>query len=263
MVFFHIDLDAFFASVEILDHPEYKGKPLIIGSRSERSVVSTCSYEARKYGVHSTMPVMKAKQLCPQGIFISQKKLEEFPDIDYRPTGSWIRSKNVSYNDTIVEEVNQIQGVSYAMTIQTMREKCNDVISSIKLMTLTIKIFAILLAIVVLYNLALLNFNERIKDIATLKVLGFSKLEIGSSFICEILILTFIGALVGLIFGKPLLVAVLSINENPMLSYIYHVKGLSYISTILLTCGVSLIINLFFALLTSKVKMVESLKSVE
>lgn len=217
-------------------------------------------YNNKRYEIKITKVVDLS---LSQGIFISQKKLEEFPDIDYRPTGSWIRSKNVSYNDTIVEEVNQIQGVSYAMTIQTMREKCNDVISSIKLMTLTIKIFAILLAIVVLYNLALLNFNERIKDIATLKVLGFSKLEIGSSFICEILILTFIGALVGLIFGKPLLVAVLSINENPMLSYIYHVKGLSYISTILLTCGVSLIINLFFALLTSKVKMVESLKSVE
>ena len=51
MVFFHIDLDAFFASVEILDHPEYKGKPLIIGSRSERSVVSTCSYEASSASV--------------------------------------------------------------------------------------------------------------------------------------------------------------------------------------------------------------------
>ena len=69
-VYFHVDLDAFFASVEQRDHPEYRGKPLIIGVVAPRSVVSTCSYEARKYGVHSAMPTMQAYRLCPQGIFI-------------------------------------------------------------------------------------------------------------------------------------------------------------------------------------------------
>ena len=72
-VFFHIDLDAFFASVEILDHPEYKGKPLIIGSKSERSVVSTCSYEARRFGVHSAMPMVTALKLCPQAIVVNPR----------------------------------------------------------------------------------------------------------------------------------------------------------------------------------------------
>lgn len=69
-VFFHIDLDAFFASVEILDHPEYKGKPLIIGTPGERHVASTCSYEARLYGVHSAMPMNKALRLCPEAICV-------------------------------------------------------------------------------------------------------------------------------------------------------------------------------------------------
>ncbi len=70
--FLHVDLDAFFASVEQLDHPEYKGKPVIVGGKPEdrRSVVSTASYEARVFGVHSAMPVAKAYQLCPQGIFV-------------------------------------------------------------------------------------------------------------------------------------------------------------------------------------------------
>ena len=72
-VFFHIDLDAFFASVEILDNPDYKGKPLIIGSRSERSVVSTCSYEARKYGVHSAMPMVTALKLCPKALVVAPR----------------------------------------------------------------------------------------------------------------------------------------------------------------------------------------------
>ena len=69
-VFFHIDLDAFFASVEILDHPEYRGKPLIIGTPGPRHVASTCSYEARKYGVHSAMPMTTALKLCPDALCI-------------------------------------------------------------------------------------------------------------------------------------------------------------------------------------------------
>lgn len=66
----HVDLDAFFASVEQLDNPELRGKPVIVGGLGRRSVVSTCSYEARRYGVRSAMPTFKAYKLCPQGIFV-------------------------------------------------------------------------------------------------------------------------------------------------------------------------------------------------
>ena len=65
-----LDLDAFFASVEQLDHPAWRGKPVIVGGRSsERGVVSTASYEARKFGVHSAMPAAQAERLCPQAIW--------------------------------------------------------------------------------------------------------------------------------------------------------------------------------------------------
>lgn len=71
-IFLHVDLDAFYASVEQLDNPEYRGKPVIVGGKPTdlRGVVSTCSYEARAFGVHSAMPVKKAYALCPQGIFL-------------------------------------------------------------------------------------------------------------------------------------------------------------------------------------------------
>lgn len=65
----HLDMDAFFAAVEQMDHPAYAGKPLIVGGR-ERGVVSTASYEARKYGIHSAMPMATARRLCPDGIFV-------------------------------------------------------------------------------------------------------------------------------------------------------------------------------------------------
>lgn len=67
----HIDMDAFFAAVEVHDNPDLRGKPLVIGSpRDKRGVVSTCSYEAREFGIHSGMPSRTAAQRCPSAIFL-------------------------------------------------------------------------------------------------------------------------------------------------------------------------------------------------
>lgn len=73
-VYFHLDLDAFFASVEQLDHPEWRGKPVIVGAKpGGRGVVSTCSYEARAFGVRSALPISEAYRLCPQGVYVTPR----------------------------------------------------------------------------------------------------------------------------------------------------------------------------------------------
>ncbi|MFA7109318.1 MAG: DNA polymerase IV [Sphaerochaetaceae bacterium] len=72
-VFFHVDMDAFYASIEQYENPDYRNKPIVIGTLEKRSVVSTCSYEARKYHIHSAMPAFQAYKLCPKAIFVKPR----------------------------------------------------------------------------------------------------------------------------------------------------------------------------------------------
>jgi len=73
----HLDLDTFFVSVECLKNSSLKGKPLLIGGKSDRAVVAACSYEARRFGVHSAMAMKLARRLCPHAI-IMQGDMEEY-----------------------------------------------------------------------------------------------------------------------------------------------------------------------------------------
>jgi len=92
----HIDMDAYFASVEQRDHPEYQGKPVIVGGLPDkRGVVAACSYEARQFGIHSAMSSSRAYRLCPSAIFIR-------PRIDiYREVSTEIQSIFKRYTDLV------------------------------------------------------------------------------------------------------------------------------------------------------------------
>ena len=92
----HIDMDAFYASVEQRDFPQYRNKPVVVGGDPEkRGVVATCSYEARKFGIHSAMPCARALRLCPNAIFVR-------PRFDlYREISQQIRDVMFSYTDLV------------------------------------------------------------------------------------------------------------------------------------------------------------------
>ena len=80
----HFDLDAFFVSVECINNPSLKGKPLLVGGHSDRGVVAACSYEARKYGIHSAMPMRTAMRLCPHAVLVGGSRA------DYSKYSRWV-----------------------------------------------------------------------------------------------------------------------------------------------------------------------------
>ncbi len=91
----HADMDAFYASVEQLDNPDLRGKPVIVGGSSARGVVSSASYEARKFGVRSAMPSIQAHKLCPHGIFVHGRMRR------YAEVSRLVRAVFDSFNPTV------------------------------------------------------------------------------------------------------------------------------------------------------------------
>src|SRR5262249_6995043 len=83
----HVDMDAFYASIEQLDHPEYKGRAVIVGADpkggSGRGVVAACSYEARKFGVRSALPISRAWKLCPEGVYV-RPRMKRYVEVSHQ-----------------------------------------------------------------------------------------------------------------------------------------------------------------------------------
>lgn len=133
-IIIHIDMDAFYASVEMRDNPLLRGKPLIIGSLpNERGVVATCSYEARKYGIHSAMNIKEAYKLCPNGIYM-HPDFDKYRSVsnqlheiwDYYASASEYIALDEAYLD-VTEKAKDFEGArKIARTIkQRTREELN------------------------------------------------------------------------------------------------------------------------------------------
>ena len=154
-------------------------------------------------------------------------------------------------------------GVQSVTTTEDTLQTAEDILATVRIITATVKVFAVLLAVVVLYNLSLLNFRERFRDIATLKVLGIPNGQIAASLIWESMALTLVGTLIGLPLGYPVMVLMLTINQTELLTFLYLIQPLSYLISAAITLVTSFAVNFLLGKRVRKVKMIESLKSVE
>lgn len=124
-IIIHVDMDAFYAAVEMRDDPSLKGKPLIIGSLpTERGVVATCNYEARKYGVHSAMNIKEAYRLCPRGIYM-HPNFEKYRQVSRQIRAIWndyaVKMETVALDEAYLD-------VTYsAGNIETAREMAHTI----------------------------------------------------------------------------------------------------------------------------------------
>lgn len=188
-----------------------------------------------------------------------------FSTIDATPSYlmAWVDCEDGADVTQIGLNLRTLDHIQGAATQASTRSHISSVMSGISAMTIAVKVFAILLAVVVLYNLALMNYKDRTRDIATMKVLGFRRREIALSLILETMVLTIIGALLGVLCGYPFMYLVLYVNRVPLVDFLYCVQPVSYLISFAISVGVGFLVSGFLALLTNKVPMVESLKSVE
>lgn len=116
----HVDMDAFFASVEQHDHPELKGRPVAVGHADSRGVVATASYEARRFGVHSAMPSARALQLCPELVFV-EGRMARYKEVSAQVHGIFARYTDliepISIDEAFLDVTENKKGVALAVDI--------------------------------------------------------------------------------------------------------------------------------------------------
>ena len=146
---------------------------------------------------------------------------------------------------------------------QDMRDRISSMMDSLDYIVLLVIVCAASLALIVLYNLTNINITERIREIATIKVLGFYARETADYVFRENIVLTAIGALVGLGLGKALHWFIMFNINIDMVSFRTYVKPVSYLFSLLLTFGFAMLVNLLMQRKLDKINMAESLKSIE
>jgi putative ABC transport system permease protein len=161
------------------------------------------------------------------------------------------------------KSVNELRGVNGSVFTTVVIDNVNNIVNTLNLVVLVLIIAAMSLAFVVLYNLNNINVNERIRELATLKVLGFYNGEVSAYIYRENIFLTLIGIALGLVLGIPLNIAVVGVVDIDQLTFNTTLKPLSYVIAVIMTLVFAIIVNVLMHFKLKKISMVESLKSVE
>lgn len=178
-------------------------------------------------------------------------------------TSAYARVKEGADVHKAAAAASGIDKVMAVNVIQDLRERISSMMDSMNYIVLLVIICAAALALIVLYNLTNINITERIREIATIKVLGFYSRETADYVFRENIVLTAIGALVGLGLGKALHWFVMYHISIDMVSFRTYVKPVSYLFSLLLTFGFAILVNLLMQGRIGRINMAESLKSIE
>ena len=163
----------------------------------------------------------------------------------------------------IEKTVNDMKDVNGSVFTTVVIDNFNNIVNTLNLVIMMFIIAAMGLAMVVLYNLNNINVNERIRELATLKVLGFYNGEVSAYIYRENIFLTAIGIALGLVLGIPLNIVVVGIVDIDTLTFSTKLEPLSFLFSVLLTALFAIIVNVLMHFKLKKISMVESLKSVE
>lgn len=249
------------------DAPLEKGKIVIDKRTSERIGIN--QGEELKIVINGDLYSFEISTIFPSSVLKGiYGILDDFTAADLPITNYWVKCSSEDKLSSVKKEIEDLNRDEFKAdnsiyTNDDYLSMANELLSSIKVMTRVVEIFAVLLSVVVIYNLTSLNIAERTRDIATMKVLGFSYGEVARTLITEIMIDTLIGTLIGLPLGYPVCVLVMAVNKTDLLTFIYHIDWSSYLLAACISLVAALVVNLVQALKTKKIKMVESLKSVE
>ncbi len=198
-------------------------------------------------------------------VYMSKSTYESLYGEEYSTNVLLVQNKDISDSEeeALAKEIIEQKEVSSITRTSSMMSILDDTMVSLNYVVVILIVSAGLLAFVVLYNLSNVNISERIRELATIKVLGFYDREVYSYITRETILLTLIGIALGLVGGYFLNYFILGTCEINMLRFAKIIKPMSYIYSALITVGFTIIVNIITYFALKKIDMIESLKSVE
>ena len=198
-------------------------------------------------------------------IYMSKEYYENLYQEQYNTNVLFVKDNNLTEDEEeeISKEIIAKNEVSTISLTSNVLKTLDDTMNSLNYVVVILIVSAGLLAFVVLYNLSNVNISERIRELATIKVLGFYDREVYSYITRETILLTIIGIILGLIGGYFLNFYIIGTCEIDMLRFVKVIDPLSYLYAILITAVFSIIVNIFTYFALKKIDMISSLKSVE
>ena len=182
---------------------------------------------------------------------------------EYKINASYINLNNIKNEEKVIKRLIDNENVISVMSLKSTIKSVDNMLKSLNSVVLILIILSGLLSFVILYNLSYINVSERKREIATLKVLGFTDKEVDNYIVKETIILTIIGIILGLVFGIFLTRIIVNTIEISQVRFLRDIKLLSYLVTSGFILGFTFIVNFITHFALKKIDMIESLKSVE